>query len=223
VTRVAVLRDGRLRASVEGSRPLHADALLLATGRQGNGDLLGVENAGLKADARGHLQVDRDFRTAVPDILAAGDVIGGASLASTSAEQGRVAAERAFGREARLRPELLPAGIYTIPEVAMVGPTEQDLAAGHVPYEVGLAHFDELPRGRLLGGASGLLKLLFDRRDQRLLGVHIVGEGATELIHVGQTALALGGTIDTFADAVFGTPTFAEAYRAAARNGLDRL
>ena len=223
VTRLTVLRDGRVRASIDGGRPLDAEAILLAVGRQGNGDLLGVENAGLKTDARGRLAVDRDFRTAVPHILAAGDVIGFPSLASTSAEQGRIAVERAFGREAPLRPECLPAGIYTIPEVAMVGRTEEQLAAELVPYEVGLAHFEELPRGRLLGEAEGTLKILFDRWDRRLLGIHIVGEGATELIHVGQTALALGGTIDTFADAVFNTPTFAEAYKKAARNGLNRL
>lgn len=223
VTRVTVQRDGRVRASIEGARPLHSEALLLAVGRQANGDLIGVERAGLKVDARGRLEVDSDFRTAVPHILAAGDVIGFPSLASASAEQGRVAAERAFGREAPLRPERLPIGIYAIPEVAMVGRTEQDLVAALVPYEVGLVHFEELPKGHVLGRAEGMLKLLFDRRDRKVLGVHIFGEGATELIHVGQIAIELGGTVDTFADVVFNTPTFAEAYKVAARNGLDRL
>jgi NAD(P) transhydrogenase len=223
VTRLTIRRDGRVRASIDGGRPLTAETVLLAAGRQGNGDLLSVENAGLKTDARGRLAVDGDYRTAVPHILAAGDVIGYPSLASTSVEQGRIAVERAFGREARPWPQCLPIGIYTIPEVAMVGRTEEELAADLVPYEVGLAHFPELPRGRLLGGSEGTLKLLFDRRDRKLLGVHVLGEGATDLIHVGQTALALGGTVETFADAVFNTPTFAEAYKKAARDGMDRL
>ena len=223
VTRLTLLADGSVRASVEGSRPLRSEALLLAVGRQGNGDLLGAEGAGLKVSARGRLHVDRDFRTRVPHILAAGEVIGRPALASTSAEQGRVAVERAFGREARFRPELLPACLYTIPELAMVGPTERELAAALVPYEVGLAHFDEPPGRRLPGGEKGTLKLLFDRRDRRLLGVHIVGEGAAELVHAGQSVLVRGGTIDSLADAVAGIPTFSEAYAAAVRNGLGRL
>ena len=189
VTRVTFLRDGRVRAAVEGGRSLHAEALLLA---------------------------------GVPGVLAAGDVIGFPSLASVSREQGRVAVERAFGLESSYRLERLPIAIYTLPEAAMVGWTEEALA-GHVPYEVGLAHFSDLPKGRIQGSAEGMLKLLFDRTDHRLLGVHVVGEGAAELIHVGQMAMELGGTVDALASAPFATPTFAEAYRVAARNGLDRL
>ena len=222
VTRVTFLRDGRVRAAVEGGRSLHAEALLLAVGRQGNADMIAPEKAGLAVDSRGRLAVDADFRTGVPGVLAAGDVIGFPSLASVSREQGRVAVERAFGLESSYRLERLPIAIYTLPEAAMVGWTEEALA-GHVPYEVGLAHFSDLPKGRIQGSAEGMLKLLFDRTDHRLLGVHVVGEGAAELIHVGQMAMELGGTVDALASAPFATPTFAEAYRVAARNGLDRL
>ena len=159
----------------------------------------------------------------MPHIYAVGDVIGFPSLASTSMEQGRLAACHAFGVEAHSVPELFPYGIYTIPEISMVGRTEQELTELGVPYEVGKAHYREIARGQIIGDSTGLLKLIFHRRRARLLGVHIIGEGASELIHIGQAVLAFGGTIDYFVDTVFNYPTLAECYKTAAFDGINRL
>ena len=156
-------------------------------------------------------------------MYAAGDVIGFPSLASTSMEQGRLAACHAFGVEAHSMPELFPYGIYTIPEIATVGRNEQELTEAEIPYEVGRAAYKEIARGQIVGDQDGLLKLLFDIESRKLLGVHIIGDGACELIHIGQAVLSLGGSIDYFIDTVFNYPTFAECYKTAAFDGINRL
>ena len=199
------------------------DATLYSVGRTGATASLNLEAVGLKADRRGQLRVNEFFQTEAPNIYAAGDVIGFPSLASTSGEQGRLAACHAFGMPAKSVPELLPYGIYTIPEISMVGRTEEDMTEDVVPYEVGKAQYREIARGQIIGGDAGLLKLLFDIRDRKLLGVHIIGEGATELVHIGQAVLALGGTVDYFVDTVFNYPTLAECYKTAALDGINRL
>ncbi|HEY7269259.1 MAG TPA: FAD-dependent oxidoreductase, partial [Dehalococcoidia bacterium] len=179
--------------------------------------------AGVAANDRGLLQVNEHCQTSVPHIYAVGDVIGFPSLAATAMQQGRLAARHAFGLNTANLPEHFPYGIYTIPEISMVGSSEEELTAAGVPYEVGKALYRELARGQILGDSQGMLKLLFHLETHALLGVHIIGEGATELVHVGQVALAFGGTIDYFADAVFNYPTLAEAYKVAALDGLNRL
>ena len=199
------------------------DATLYSVGRTGATASLNLEAVGLKADRRGQLRVNEFFQTEAPNIYAAGDVIGFPSLASTSGEQGRLAACHAFGMPAKSVPELLPYGIYTIPEISMVGRTEEDMTEDVVPYEVGKAQYREIARGQIIGGDAGLLKLLFDIRDRKMLGVHIIGEGATELVHIGQAVLALGGTVDYFVDTVFNYPTLAECYKTAALDGINRL
>jgi NAD(P) transhydrogenase len=224
VASVGLDAQGRVEAVLESGKRVRGQALLYTVGRQTNTDLLNLEAAGLSADARGRIPVDECFRTRVPHIAAAGDVIGFPSLASTSAEQGRLAIAHQFGAPRRPSPpELLPYGIYTVPEMSMVGLTEQQLTAERVPYEVGIAKYDELAKGQILGDDTGMLKLLFDPDSLRLFGVHVIGEGATELIHIGQAVLALGGTIEYFRDPVFNYPTLAEAYKVAAPAGLNRL
>jgi NAD(P) transhydrogenase len=159
----------------------------------------------------------------VNHIYAAGDCIGFPSLAATSMEQGRLAAHHMFGRAAASRPSPLPYGIYTIPEISMVGRTEQELTSAGVPYETGVARYEEIAKGQIVGDETGMLKILFHSETLKLLGVHAIGENATEIIHIGQTLLALDGTIEFFRDSVFNYPTFAEAYKVAALNGLNKL
>ncbi len=215
--------DGKVCAMLKSGKQVWSDALLYAVGRQANTDTLNLETCGLQADSRGRIPVNEAFQTSQPHIYAAGDVIGFPSLASVSMEQGRIAACHAFGEPAVAVPELFPYGIYSIPEISFVGQTEAQLTAQAVPYEIGIAHYREIARGQILNDTSGLLKLLFHRENRKLLGVHIVGEGATELIHIGQTALAFDGTIDFFIRTVFNYPTLAECYKVAALNGLNRL
>jgi NAD(P) transhydrogenase len=221
---VSVGYDDRKRvvASLESGKEVHGDALLYTVGRQTNADLLDLPAAGLAADDRGRIPVNEFFQTAVPHIYAAGDVIGFPALASTSMEQGRLASCHMFGTYCETR-QAIPYGIYTIPEISMVGKTEQELTAAKVPYEIGLSKFEELAKGQMLGVDAGLLKILFDPKTRKLLGVHIFGERATEIIHIGQAVLAFGGTIDYFRDAVFNYPTMAEAYKVAGLDGLNRL
>jgi NAD(P) transhydrogenase len=169
------------------------------------------------------LKVNEHFQTEVPHIFAVGDLIGFPSLASTSMEQGRLAACHAAGVPATLASTLFPNGIYTIPEISMVGRTEEDLTDEGVPYEIGTAHYREIARGQILGDHSGLLKLIFHLDTRELLGVHIIGEGASELVHIGQAVMAFGGKIDYFVDAVFNYPTLAECYKTAGFNGINRL
>ena len=214
---------GRVVARLESDKTLSADALFYTVGRQANTDQLDLPAAGLKADARGRVAVDHQFRTAVSHIFAAGDAIGFPALASTSMEQGRRAALAMFGRSRDAQELPLPYGIYTIPEISMVGRTEQELTAGKVRYEVGIARYEELAKSQILGDHSGLLKLVFDPDSLKLLGVHCIGERAAEIVHIGQAVLAFGGTIEYFRDAVFNYPTMAEAFKVAALDGLNKL
>lgn len=213
----------RVFAELESEKKVQGQALLYCVGRQANGDLLRLEAAELKIDPRGKLDVNESFQTAVPHIYAAGDVIGFPALASTSMEQGRLAACYMFGAPAEHMPQLFPYGIYTIPEISMVGQTEEGLTRAKIPYEVGIAKYAELAKSMMLGDESGMLKLLFDRNTWKLLGVHIIGQRATEIVHIGQAVLSYGGTIEYFRDTVFNYPTLAEAYKVAALDGLNKL
>jgi len=213
----------RVVANLESGKRVHGDALLYTVGRQTNADLLDLAAAGLTADNRGRIEVNESFQTSVPHIYAAGDVIGFPALASTSMEQGRLASCHMFGAVCNTRKEAIPFGIYTIPEISMVGRTEQDLTEAKVPYEIGVSRFEELAKGQMLGTEVGMLKILFDPKSLKLLGVHAIGENAAEIIHIGQAVLALGGTIEYFRDTVFNYPTFAEAYKVAGLDGLNRL
>ena len=214
---------GRVVARLESGKAVPGDALLYTVGRQANTDSLHLDLAGLEADARGRIPVNGNHQTTVPHIYAAGDVIGFPALASTSMEQGRLAACHMFGLPCVSRPELLPYGVYSVPEISMVGRTEQELTKARIPYEVGLAKYAELARGQIVGDDIGFLKILFHPETREVLGVHVIGEGAAEIIHIGQAVLALGGTMEYFRDAVFNYPTMAEAYKVAALNGLNKL
>ena len=178
---------------------------------------------GLQADDRGRLKVDEHHCTEVDNIYAAGDVIGFPALAATSSEQGRLAACHMFGVDAQPMGSHFPVGIYAIPEISMVGATEAELTRERVPYETGIAHYKEISRGQILGDDSGMVKLIFHREDGRLLGAHCIGTGATELIHVGQAVLGLGGGLDYFIHTVFNYPTLAECYKVAAFNAANKL
>jgi NAD(P) transhydrogenase len=223
VLEVGYDEKNRVVAKLESGKEVHGDTLLYTVGRRTNADLLNLEAAGLSADERGRIAVNEFFQTAVPHIYAAGDVIGFPALASTSMEQGRLASCHIFGAYCENRLNAMPYGIYTIPEISMVGKTEQELTQEKVPYEIGVSKFEELAKGQMLGVDTGLLKILFHRKTRQLLGVHIFGERATEIIHIGQAVLAFGGSIDYFRDAVFNYPTMAEAYKVAGLDGLNRL
>jgi len=208
---------------LKSGKQIISDVVLFSSGRVGNTANLNLEAAGLTADARGRIKVDEQYRTPVPHIFAVGDVIGFPALASTSMEQGRLAACHAFGRPAQSVPEHFPYGIYSIPEISMVGRTEDQLTGAGVPYEFGVARYVEIARGQILGDYTGMLKILFHRETRKILGVHAIGTGATELIHIGQAVMALGGAIDYFVAAVFNYPTFAECYKVAALDGINKL
>ena len=223
ITNITALPEGRVRLQTNTGKELTSDCVLFAAGRQGNTQPLNLAAAGLEADARGRIKVDEHYRTAVENIYAAGDVIGFPSLASTSMEQGRLAASHAFGLVTGHVSSTLPFGIYTVPEISMVGPTEQKLTEQKVPFETGRARYRELARGQIIGDSRGILKIIFHRETRKLLAVHILGEGATELIHIGQAVMAHNGSVEYFRDAVFNYPTLAEAYKVAAHNGLNKL
>lgn len=213
-----------VRVNLASGKRLRADMVLFASGRCANTDTLRLENAGLTPDDKGRLRVDACLRTAVPHIYAAGDVIGFPALASTSMEQGRQAACHAFNGPLLAESQCpSPYGIYAVPEMSVVGKTEEELRAERIPYESGIARFRETSRGQILGLREGLLKLLFHLEDRRLLGVHIVGEGATELVHIGQAVLAHHGRLDYFVNAVFNYPTLAEAYKVAALDAYNKM
>jgi NAD(P) transhydrogenase len=214
---------GAVVATLESGKTVAGAALLYAVGRQSNADLLNLEAAGVPLDKRGRIGVNEHFQTAIPHIYAAGDVIGFPALAATSMEQGRLAACHMFGAHSTNSASPLPYGVYTIPEISMIGKTERQLTEEKIPYEVGIARYEELARGQILGDQTGRLKLLFDPRDLKLLGIHIIGEGATELVHIGQAIMNTGATIEYFRDTVFNYPTLAEAYKVAALNGLNKL
>jgi NAD(P) transhydrogenase len=223
VSSVEETPDGGVVANLESNKKISGGALLYAVGRQGNVDELNLAAAGLEADARGRISVDADYRTKVPHIYAVGDVIGFPSLASVSMEQGRIAAARAYALPVQSNPATYPYGIYTIPEISFTGKTEEQLTEEDVPYEVGVAYYREIARGQIRGDTTGRLKLIFHRETHDLLGVHIIGEGAAELLHIGQAVMILGGKIQYFVDTVFNYPTLAECYKAAAFNGLNKL
>jgi NAD(P) transhydrogenase len=212
-----------VQATLESGKALRAQSLLYAVGRQGTVTALKPQNAGLEADDRERLKVNDKYQTNVPHIYAVGDVIGFPALASTAMEQGRLAVCHAFGVPTKSIPELFPYGVYSIPEISMVGRTEDQLTEAGIPYEAGIAQYKELARGQLLGDDTGMLKLLIHQDDHRILGVHAIGTGATELIHIGQAVMAFNGTVDYFINSVFNFPTLAEAYKVAALNGLNKL
>jgi NAD(P) transhydrogenase len=223
VESVEELPDGKVAANLVSKKRIIADALLYAVGRGGNVEPLNLAAAGLQADDRGRIKVDADFRTSQPHIFAVGDVIGFPSLASVSMEQGRIAAARAFGLDVQSDPAGYPYGIYTIPQISFIGKTEEQLTDADVPYEVGVAYYREIARGQISGHTDGRLKLLFHRETLELLGVHIFGEDAAELLHIGQAVMLLKGKITYFKNTVFNYPTLAECYKTAAFNGLNRL
>ena len=212
---------------LESGKRMKADCLLFANGRTGNTDMLNLEAIGLKADSRGQLKVDENYRTEIENVFAVGDVIGYPSLASAAYNQGRSAAEAMISGKANSGlVEDIPTGIYTIPEISSVGKTEQELTAMKVPYEVGRAQFKHLARAQIASTTVGSLKLLFHRETKELLGIHCFGERASEIVHIGQAIMQQkngGNTLDYFVNTNFNYPTMAEAYRVAALNGLNRI
>jgi NAD(P) transhydrogenase len=223
VDSVEDLSDGTVVANLKSKKKISGDALLYAVGRQGNVEELDLQAAGLEADGRGRIAVDSEYRTKQFHIFAVGDVIGFPQLASVSMEQGRMAVGNAFGALLSSDPANYPYGIYTIPEISFVGKTEEQLTDEDVPYEVGVAYYREIARGQIRGDTTGRLKIIFHRETRKILGVHIIGEGASELLHIGQAVLILDGTIDYFVNTVFNYPTLAECYKAAAFNGINKL
>jgi len=225
VESLAVTEEPPRRAllHLESGKRIVTDMVLFSAGRVAATPHLNLAAAGLSADARGRLAVDAQFRTAVPHIFAAGDVIGYPSLAATSSEQGRLAACAAFDVGAGTLESHFPVGIYAIPEISMVGAPEHELTAQKIPYETGVARYREIARGQILGDQSGMFKMLFHRGDRRLLGIHCIGTGATELVHVGQAVLGLGAGLDYFLRTVFNYPTLAECYKVAALDASNKL
>ncbi len=221
--RRVVCEDGGAVAELTSGKKVRSETILYSVGRTGATATLNLAAAGLSADARGRIAVDGHFRTAVPHIYAVGDVIGFPSLASTSMEQGRLAAAHAFGLPVRPMSALYPYGIYSVPEISMVGPTEEELTRKSVPYETGISRYREIARGQILGDDTGVLKLLFHRDTRKLLAAHAIGTGATELIHIAHAAVSLGGTLDYFLESVFNYPTLAECYKVAALDCANRL
>lgn len=220
------LADGPAKKAVvtlESGKRIVTDTVLFSAGRTAATAALDLGAAGLEPDPRGRIRVDAHFRTAVPHIFAAGDVIGYPSLAATSSEQGRLAACAAFGVDAGPMAAHFPIGIYAIPEISMVGAPEHELTQQKVPYETGVARYREIARGQILGDHTGMFKMLFHREDHRLLGVHCIGTGATELVHIGQAVLGLGAGLDYFLKTVFNYPTLAECYKVAALDASNKL
>ena len=222
--KVTRLDNGKVELKLDNGRRLVTDMVLFAAGRMGATDTLNLDAAGLEADSRGRLKVNPEtFQTSVPDIYAAGDVVGFPSLASTSMEQGRIAARVAIGAVAKEPPKYFPYGIYAVPEISTCGLTEEEMKERGIPYECGIARFRETSRGHIMGLDTGLLKLIFSLKTRRLLGVHIVGEGATELVHIGQAVLNLKGTVEYFVENTFNYPTLAEAYKIAGLDAWNRM
>ena len=199
------------------------DAVLYCLGRTGNYESLGLSNVGIEVDNRGQIKVNRDYQTAVTHIYAVGDIIGSPALAASSTEQGRLAALHAFTGAKAQFPDTFPYGIYTIPEISSVGYTEHQLAERGIAFVVGKAPFPILARGKMLQDEFGFLKLVVHKKTRRIVGVHVIGTSATELVHIGQVAMAFGATVDFFVDNVFNYPTLAEAYKIAAYNAENKL
>jgi NAD(P) transhydrogenase len=215
--------DGGAVTELASGKRIPADTVLYSAGRRGAVDTLDLATIGIEVDERGRIAVDERYRTSVPGVYAVGDVIGFPSLAATSAEQGRLAACDAFDHEAHSIGTILPVGIYTIPEISYVGATEEELTNEAIPYEVGISRYRELARGQIIGDRHGLLKLLVGVRDRRVLGVHVFGTGATEVVHIGQAVMINEGTVDALVDTVFNYPTLAESYKVAAFDGANKL
>ena len=222
VTSVEARHDGAI-ASLHSGKKIPADTVMYSAGRQGMSDELSLDAAGLAADSRGRISVDAYYRTTVEHIYAVGDIIGFPALAATSMEQGRLAAHHACGEPLHEVKPLHPIGIYSIPEISFVGRTEEQLTKDSVPFEVGVSRYRELARGQIIGDSYGVLKLLVSLEDRTLLGVHVFGTGATELVHIGQAVMGCGGTIDYLVDAVFNYPTLAEAYKVAALDAMNKM
>ncbi|BDX35037.1 putative soluble pyridine nucleotide transhydrogenase [Mycobacterium antarcticum] len=222
VTSVDVSETGTLTTLASGKQ-IAAEAVMYSAGRTGRTDGLDLEAAGLQTDDRGRIQVDEQFRTKVDHIFSVGDIIGFPALAATSMDQGRLAACHAFGEPANDMTALQPIGIYTIPEVSFVGATESELTRDSIPYEFGVSRYRELARGQIAGDSYGMLKLLVSTEDRKLLGVHIFGTAATELVHIGQAVMGCGGTVDYLVDAVLNYPTFSEAYKVAALDVMNKM
>jgi NAD(P) transhydrogenase len=222
VTAVDVGSSGTVTTLASGKQ-IPADTVMYSAGRQGQTDHLDLPAAGLEADNRGRIFVDDNYQTKVDHIYAVGDVIGFPALAATSMDQGRLAAYHAFGEQCKGMTELQPIGIYSIPEVSYVGASEVDLTKDSIPYEVGVSRYRELARGQIAGDSYGMLKLLVSTEDLKLLGVHIFGTNATEMVHIGQAVMGCGGTVEYLVDAVFNYPTFSEAYKVAALDVMNKL
>jgi NAD(P) transhydrogenase len=210
-------------AYLASGKKIPAETVLYSAGRQGMTDMLNLDGAGLSADSRGRIKVNEFFQTEVPHIYAVGDVIGFPALAATSMEQGRLAAHHACGEPVPTAHTIQPIGIYSIPEISFVGQTEDQLTEECVPFEVGVSRYRELARGQIIGDSYGMLKLLVSPETRKLLGVHVFGTGATELVHIGQTVMGCGGTIDYLVDAVFNYPTLAESYKVAALDATNKM
>ncbi|WHO71705.1 Si-specific NAD(P)(+) transhydrogenase [Rhizobium sp. BT03] len=222
--KVETLEGGKVELTLDSGRRLTTDMVLFAAGRMGATDALNLPAIGLEADSRGRLKVNPEtFQTSVANVYAAGDVVGFPSLASTSMEQGRIAARVAIGAVAKEPPKYFPYGIYAVPEISTCGLTEEEMKERGIPYECGIARFRETSRGHIMGLDTGLLKLIFSLKTRRLLGVHIVGEGATELVHIGQAVLNLKGTVEYFVENTFNYPTLAEAYKIAGLDAWNRM
>jgi NAD(P) transhydrogenase len=222
VTRVD-REDGRVLTRLKSGKTIQSHTLMYATGRQGATEGLKLERAGLSCDKRGRIHVDQDYRTTVPHIFAVGDVSGPPGLAATSMEQGRIAALRAFGQQVSQMPELVPIGIYAIPEISYVGATEEELTEAAVPYVVGVAWWRELAKALMIGEEDGMLKILVSPDGGRLLGVHVIGSQATDLVHIGQALMGRDGALEFLVSAVFNYPTLAEAYKVAGLDAQNRL
>ena len=224
VDAVEALEGRGARLKLASGKEIVSESVLYATGRQGDTEHLDLEKAGLEADKRGRLKVDGTYRTSVPHIFAVGDCAGGAGLAATAMEQGRIAVLHAFDQPVTQLPQLIPSGVYAIPELAMVGCTEEQLTDQAVPYVAGIARWSELARGVISGDRDGLLKLLVSVEDRSVLGVHVLGTSATDLVHIGQAVMASGpGGLDFLVTAVFNYPTFAESYKVAALDADNRI
>jgi NAD(P) transhydrogenase len=215
-------RPGLVAVELESGKRLLGETVLFSVGRTGDTESLRLERAGLAPDKRGRIKCSEHFQTDVPNIYAVGDVVGFPALASASMEQGRRAVCHMMG-QTFTPAKNMPYGLFTIPEISMVGKNEEELTLQRVPYEVGIARYSEIARGQITGDQTGLLKLLFHRETRQLLGVHAIGESATEIVHIGQTVMSFDGTIDYFRDTVFNYPTMAECYKVAALDGLNKL
>ncbi|MCS6961020.1 MAG: Si-specific NAD(P)(+) transhydrogenase [Deltaproteobacteria bacterium] len=215
--------DSGVVVELSSKKVLVSDVVLISAGRTSATDGLNLESVGVKTGERGKIVVDSQFRTSVPNIFAVGDVIGFPALASTSANQGRIAALAAFGLNYQVMEYPLPFGIYSIPEISMVGLTEEEATEKNIPYEVGIARYKDCARGAIIGDMEGMLKLLINRQDKSIVGIHVIGENASELVHIGQAAMSLKGTLNYFLDTVFNFPTLAECYKIAAYNCFNKL